>query len=149
MKTTERLNVENGLLLRQLDRLDEMAEAGTSPEVLHAVAQTIADAVQAHFETETRLFPVVRQFAGRDSDRLEAVEVRHRAMAETVRELMSAAASRERLEAFRHALRQHLEREIHFLYPLAESCVPADKLVITGNWYVEHVHERATRKRVG
>jgi hypothetical protein len=47
---------------------------------------------------------------------------------------------------FRHELRQQLEREIHVLLPLAETWLPEERLTVPRDWYVEHVHERASRR---
>lgn len=40
----------------------------------------------------------------------------------------------------------HIEKEIHVLFPLAEEAVPPQRLTPPREWQVEHVYERASRR---
>ena len=51
---------------------------------------------------------------------------------------------------FASRLKTHIESEIHFLIPLAEEWISADRLAAT-NWNVDHIceHVAAARERNG
>ena len=147
MRITERLNVENGVLLRQLDSLSELLAQQAPPEALAAVAQTIARAACAHFELEERwLYPALEDVIGPDAQRVEAMEAEQREIAGLARSIGAGSAEPETIARFGDVLREHIEKEIHALLPLAEESVPPEELTPPRDWYVEHVYERARRR---
>ena len=82
MKITERLKVEHGVFLYQLDQLEELALRDTSMDVLAAVVETIASAEDHHAMIEDQvLYPALVQanggeFALLSKARAEHVELR-------------------------------------------------------------------------
>jgi hypothetical protein len=48
---------------------------------------------------------------------------------------------------FVNVLRDHLEREIHGLFALADEWIPAERLEALVNWDEEHLYETMGRRR--
>jgi hypothetical protein len=145
MRITDRLNAENGVFLRQLDLLDELARDGSAG--VCAAAQAIARGVTAHLALqEEHLYPALKEIAAADVEQVEGLLAVHRAVALLACIVAAGEAPVPALDEFRKDLREQIEREIHVLLPLAETWLPGETLALPGDWYVEHVHERASRR---
>ena len=49
------------------------------------------------------------------------------------------------MRAYAAALREHLEREIHHLFPLAEEIISESVLSSLGNWQEDHIRQELGR----
>lgn len=146
MKITERLNVEHGVFLKQLDHLERLLREGAPRPVLAAVVQTIGAAMQPHCDIEERsLCPALAEVLGSAVSPLSIVTAKHEDIEELRRVIDSGAFDEADVDAFVRALREHMEEEIHVLFPMAEEWLPPERLVSMSNWNVEHVRERAAR----
>jgi len=144
MKLTERLNVEHGVFLRQLQHLRALLRADEPRPVLQGVAGTIAAALAAHDRLEDEiLYPLLARTLGAAYPPLAAARDEHRRIEEAVGEIQAGRFEDAELEAFIDLLGAHIENEIHLVFPLAEAWVEPDELASLGNWNVEHVVERA------
>lgn len=147
MRITERLNVEHGVFLRQLEDLDRLVRAGAPPAVLEAVVRTIHRAEKPHREIEDRLlYPALAEALGTDYQQLRRIEEEHQEIEELVRLIDSGCFYKVQVERFVEALRGHIEREIHLLLPLAEEWIPKEKLEAMCDWPVEHAYERSVER---
>jgi hypothetical protein len=54
MKITERLNVEHGVFLTMLERLEDLVQLKAPSDVLAGVAQTVLDVIEPHCRIEDR-----------------------------------------------------------------------------------------------
>ncbi|HEX6739416.1 MAG TPA: hemerythrin domain-containing protein [Vicinamibacteria bacterium] len=142
MKITDRLKVEHGVFLRQLRYLDDLLASEASKPVLAAAVETIARAEEHHTTIEDRLlYPELARVFGEDLPALRELAREH----EQVRRLMGVVRSGEfRGEDVRRliqALRVHMEREIHQIFPLVEEVLPPERLASLSSWEAEHVIE--------
>jgi hemerythrin-like domain-containing protein len=148
MKITERLKVEHGIFLHQLKALERLVRDGAAPDVVGAVVATIASAEEHHSEVEDRiLYPALEKVLGRESLPLQAVAAEHarlRALLESIEAGDRTAAA---VMAYVDALRKHLEREIHALFPMAEQVLSEEDLGRLSNWDVEHIHDELGQPR--
>jgi hemerythrin-like domain-containing protein len=143
MKLTERLNVEHGIFLRQLEHLRSMSKQGAPRPVLQAVAGNISVALAAHDRLEDEvLYPLLSRALGVAYPPLAAAQEQHRHIASALAEIVGGTFEDAELEAFIELLGRHIENEIHLVFPLVEAWVEPDELAAAGNWYVEHVLER-------
>lgn len=148
MKITERLKAEHGVFLYQLDHLQRLVRRGASPEVLQAVVETIATAEQRHSSTECQLlYPALAKAIGWEFPLVQKSKAEHEELQRLVERIRSGAFDGAVVEAFVQGLREHLEREIHDVFVLAEDMVPAEKLEAMSNWDVEHIHEVNARRQ--
>lgn len=145
MRLTERLNVEHGVFLRQLEYVRELVRVGVPHATALAATRTIAAALAAHDELEERLlYPLlVRALGGAYPPLVKAAE-EHRGIADALDAITAGRFDESRLESFLDELNAHLEHEIHVVFPLADAWIPIETLESLGNWNVEHVVERAT-----
>ena len=146
MKITERLKAEHGVFLYQLDRLEELALSRTPMDVLAAVVETIASAEEHHAMIEDRvLYPALVQANGGEFALLRKARAEHIELRRLVTRIRSGVFDEHTVCAFAGLLREHLEREIHGIFAVAEDLIPADTLERMANWDVDHLHETAGR----
>ena len=144
MKITERLKAEHGVFLYQLDWLEELATRDTPLEVLAAVVETIASAEDHHAMIEDRvLFPALVHANGGEFTLLRTAQADHVELRKLVARVRSGVFDEHTVCEFVRLLREHLEREIHGVFAVAEELIPPDALVRMANWDVDHVHEAA------
>jgi hemerythrin-like domain-containing protein len=144
MKITERLEAEHGVFLYQLDRLEELALRNTPMDVLAAVVETIASAEDHHAMIEDRvLYPALVEANGGEFPLLSQARIEHVELRRLVTRIRSRAFDEHTVCAFVGLLREHLEREIHGVFALAEELIAPDKLARMANWDVDHLHEAA------
>jgi len=146
MTITERLKAEHGVFLYQLDRLEELALANTPMEVLAAVVETIASAEDHHAMIEDRvLYPALVQANGGEFTLLRKAWAEHVELRKLVTRIRSSVFDEHTVCAFVGLLRDHLEREIHGVFALAEDLIPQETLAQMCNWDVDHLHDVAGR----
>jgi hemerythrin-like domain-containing protein len=144
MKITERLKVEHGVFLYQLARLEELALGNTPMDVLAAVVETIASAEDHHAMIEDRvLYPALVQANGGEFTLLRKARAEHVELRKLVTRIRSGVFDEHTVCAFVALLRDHLEREIHGVFALADELIPPDALAQMANWDVDHLHEAA------
>jgi hemerythrin-like domain-containing protein len=148
MKITERLKVEHGVFLHQLKALEGLVRGGAAPEAISAAVALIAAAEEHHAEVEDRiLYPALEKILGKDSRPLRAVAAEHLRLRELVGQVQRGDRTPAAVMAYVEALRKHLEREIHALFPLAEEMLSPEELGRLSNWDVEHIHDEAGAPR--
>lgn len=147
MKLTERLKAEHGVFLWQLDYLQDLIRREAPPEVLRAVAETIASAEERHSSVEDRLlYPALARAIGRDFPLLQRSRTAHDELKQLVATIRAGKVDGSTVDAFARRLREHLEREIHDVFALAEELLPEEKLAAMANWDVDHIHEANARR---
>jgi hypothetical protein len=147
MKLTERLKVEHGIFLKQLALLEELAKLGAPLAVQVAVAETIVAAEEDHSLLEGRvLYPLLEKAVGSEYGPLKQVAQDHAAIAGVVARLRGGEATQDRILELVRLLREHLEREIHGLFALAEEWIPPDRLEALCNWEEEHLYTTVGRR---
>jgi hemerythrin-like domain-containing protein len=147
MKITDRLKVEHGVFLQQLQVLKNLVALGAPKPVLAAVVETIAVAEEHHSQIEEQaLYPVLARVLGPGSSALIAVAKEHAAIRQLVAQIRSDAFEAADVTAFADTLHDHLEREIHSLFALADEWLTESQLTSMCNWNVEHVYEAAGQR---
>jgi len=147
MKLTDRLKVEHGIFLKQLAFLEGLVKMGAPTPLLAAVAETIVMAEEDHAQLESRLlYPVLEKAVGPDYAPLRKVAEDHEAIASLVGRLRGGDGSSERVLELVKLMRDHLEREIHGLFALAEEWIPAERLEALCNWEEEHLYDSVGRR---
>jgi hemerythrin-like domain-containing protein len=142
MKITDRLKVEHGVFLRQLRVLRSLVELKAPNPVLAAVVETIAFAEEQHSQIEEQaLYPVLAKVLGPGSSALFTVSREHSALRQQAAGIRGGEFDVADVVAFADLLHDHLEREIHTLFALADEWLTEDQLVSMCNWNVEHVYE--------
>jgi hemerythrin-like domain-containing protein len=145
MKLTDRLKVEHGVYLLQLRHLEELLAAQASPEAITAALSTIVMAEDHHSRLEDAvLYPQLAQRIGPDSEVLVQVRQEH----ERLHDLALAARLHGReddVAAYIMAMREHLEHEIHHLFPLADELLSEALLSSLGNWQEDHIRQELGR----
>lgn len=148
MKITERLKVEHGVFLFQLDHLERLVQGGAPPQVLKAVVGAIASAEEHHSEIEDRLlFPALEKSIGREAPLMVKAEQEHHEVKKLVDLIRSDSFDEATVTAFVELMRKHLEREIHDVFALVEDMIPAEQLVSMSNWDVDHLYEANARRK--
>jgi len=144
MKITDRLKAEHGVFLHQLDRLEDLALNNTPMDVLAAVVETIASAEEHHAMIEDRvLYPALVKANGGEFALLRKARAEHVELRRLVTRIRSGVFDEHTVCAFAGLLRDHLEREIHGIFAVAEDLIPADTLERMANWDIDHLHEAA------
>jgi len=144
MKITERLKAEHGVFLYQLDRLEELALNDTPMDVLAAVLATIASAEEHHAMIEDRvLYPALVEANGGEFALLRKARAEHVELRRLVTRVRSGVFDEHTVCAFVGLLREHLEREIHGIFALAEDLIAPDTLAQMANWDVDHLRAAA------
>lgn len=148
MKITERLKVEHGVFLFQLDHLERLVRSQAPGPILKAVVEAIASAEEHHSAIEDRLlYPALVKVIGRDSPLMKKADREHEEVQKLVDQIRSDAFDEATVTAFVTLLRKHLEREIHDIFGLADDMIPADQLVSMSNWDVEHLYEANGKRK--
>ena len=148
MRITERLKAEHGVLLFQLDHLQGLVRRGAPRAVLQAVVETIATAERHHSSIEDQLlYPALVKVIGPESPLVQKSKAAHEELWQLVERIRLGAFDAAAIEAFVTGLREHLEREIHDVFALADAMVPAEMLEAMSNWDVEHIHEVNERRQ--
>ncbi len=146
MKITERLNVEHGLLLELLDRLDALVARNASPALLAGATAMLAAAADAHCALEDTLHDTLRRSLGIEFPPLVAAAAAHREIARLSKGGDDAIPGGD-AAALSRAVRDHVEREIHLILPLAQEWLPERMLERMSDWEGEHVREHVERRR--
>jgi hypothetical protein len=147
MKLTDRLKVEHGIFLKQLAFLEGLVKLEAPPDLLAAVAETIALAEEDHSQLEGRLlYPLLEKALGADYAPLRQVAQDHAALAALVARVRAGGGDGALVLELVNLMRAHLEREIHGLFALAEEWIPADRLEALCNWEEEHLYESLGRR---
>jgi hemerythrin-like domain-containing protein len=147
MKITDRLKAEHGVFLWQLDHLQDLVRREASAEVLGAAAETIAAAEERHASVEDRLlYPALARALGREFPLLQRSSAAHHELRQLVARIRTGEFDASTVDTFAERLRDHLEREIHDVFALAEEVLSAEDLVAMANWDVDHIHEVNARR---
>jgi hemerythrin-like domain-containing protein len=142
MKITDRLKVEHGVFLRQLRYLEQLLEHDAPKAVLATVVETIAKAEEHHTMIEDRLlYPELTKVFGEDLPALRELAQEHDQVRRLVATIRSGDFDGDVVHRFLQALRVHLEREIHQVFPLVEEILSPERLASLSNWDAEHVME--------
>ena len=145
MKLTDRLRVEHGVYLLQLRHVEELLAAEAAPEALAAALSTVVVAEAHHSRLEDAvLYPELERRIGADAAPLVEVRQAH--------ERLHVLAAQARLSAspadvrvFVDALREHMEQEIHHVFPLIEELISEELLSSLGNWQEDHIRHELGR----
>ena len=141
MKLTDRLKVEHGVFLKQLAFLEGLVKLDAPSRLLAVVAETIVMAEEDHSQLEGRiLYPELEKAVGKDSPGLRQVAEDHAAIAAIVKRVRAGENDAKTILEFVRVMRDHLEREIHGLFALAEESIPAERLEKLSNWEEEHAN---------
>jgi hemerythrin-like domain-containing protein len=142
MKITDRLKVEHGVFLRQLRYVDDLLADAASKPVLAAAVETIARAEEHHTAIEDRLlYPELARVFGEDLPALRDLAREHEQVRRLVAVVRSGDFGVEDVRRLVQALRVHMEREIHQIFPLVEEVLPPERLAALSSWDAEHVVE--------
>jgi hemerythrin-like domain-containing protein len=149
MKITDRLKVEHGVFLQQLRVLRSLVEVKAPNPVLAAVVETIAVAEEQHSQIEEQaLYPALAKVLGPSSSVLVTVAGEHAALRQRLVKIRGGVFDLADVTDFADVLHDHLEREIHTLFALADEWLTDAQLVSMCNWNVEHVYDAAGRRAV-
>jgi len=148
MKLTDRLKVEHGVFLKQLAFLESLVKLGAPGPVLGVVAETIVTAEEDHSQLEGRvLYPELEKALGSDYGPLKQIAQDHADLAALVARIRGGAVDATLVMELVNVLREHLEREIHGMFALAEEWIPAERLEALVNWEEEHLYESMGRRK--
>lgn len=146
MTITERLKAEHGILLILLDHLDDVLRRRTGREALQATVDAIAAAEEGHAVIEDKLlFGILAESLSPECHTLTLLQDDHRHIGHIGQQIRLGAFDEDMVRGYSSRLRQHIERETHYFFPLVEELVPEDTLAGFGNWDEEHVL-RAVRR---
>ena len=149
MRITDRLKVEHGVFLQQLRVLRSLAASKAPNPILAAVVETIVVAEEHHSQIEERaLYPALAKVLGPGSPGLVTVAGEHAALRQRVARIRGGEFESADVIAFADTLENHLEREIHTLFALADEWLTEEQLVSMCNWNVEHVYDAAGQRAV-
>jgi len=149
MKITDRLKVEHGVFLQQLRVLRSLVDVRAPNPILAAVVETIAVAEEQHSQIEEQaLYPALAKVLGRGSSVLVTVAGEHAALRQRVAKIRGGTFDLADVTDFADVLDDHLEREIHTLFALADEWLTEAQLVSMCNWNVEHVYDAAGQRAV-
>lgn len=130
MKVTECLNAEHDVFLLQLSVLEQMLESGASTDEVRASALTLAAAVERHRDLEEELlYPAILRAFGQDFPPMRVMEAEHKEIERCIIALRDRTG-----DASVHArglisvLRDHIQKEVQVLFPMAQSRIPAADL---------------------
>src|SRR5262245_55273108 len=144
MKITDRLKVEHGVFLVQLRHLEQMVAARAPAAALAAAVETIARAEAHHSALEDRLlYPALAQKVGEDAAPLRRIKADHQQIQEQLEAIRLGEADAQKASELVHTLRDHMEREIHEVFVLAERVIPEPELHSMCNWDVQHIFEES------
>ncbi len=142
MKVTDRLKVEHGIFLRQLRYLEQLLSLHAPKPALATAVETICRAEEQHAALEDRvLYPELTKLLGADHPALLRLGEDHGAIRRMLGLIRSGDVEEESIRSLVHLLRDHMEREIHQIFPLAEELLSEETLSTLSNWNAEHVRE--------
>ena len=146
MKITERLKAEHGILLILLDHLDDVLRRRAGREAMQATVDAIAAAEEEHALLEDKLlFGLLAESLHPECPTLTALQEDHRHIGHIAQQVRLGAFDEEMVRGYSSRLRQHIERETHYFFPLVEELVAEDALATLGNWDEEHVLRQVRR----
>jgi hemerythrin-like domain-containing protein len=146
MKITERLKAEHGVLLILLDHLDRLLNQRAGRETLQATVDAISTAEEEHGRIEDRLlFGLLAESLRPEHPALLALREDHRQIKYLARQICLGVFDEEMVRAYSRRLREHIERETHYFFPLVEELISEVALTRFGNWDEEHVLREARR----
>ena len=147
MKITDRLKVEHGVFLKQLAFLEGLVKLDAPSRLLAVVAEAIVMAEEDHSQIEGRiLYPELEKAVGKESSALRQVAEDHTAIAAVVKRVRAGENDPKTILEFVRLMREHLEREIHGMFALAEEFIPTERLEKLSNWEEELVYESVGRR---
>ena len=142
MKITDRLKVEHGVFLRQLRYLEHLLEYDAPSAALAVAVETISRAEEHHTTIEDRLlYPALTKVLGEDFPPWRELEDDHKHIRQLVGKIRSGDFDGDTVHRLVQALRVHMEREIHQVFPLVEEILSEERLIALSNWDTEHVLE--------
>lgn len=144
MKITDRLKVEHGIFLVQLRHLEQMVATRAPSAALAAAIETIARAETHHAALEDRLlYPALAEKVGADAQPLRGIKADHQRIQEQLDAIRAGQADAQNTTELVRTLRDHMEREIHEVFVLAERVIPEPALHSMCNWDVQHIFEES------
>ena len=144
MKITDRLKVEHGVFLVQLRHLEQMVAKRAPAAALAAAIETIAQAEAHHSALEDRLlYPAMAEKVGPDAAPLLRIKSDHQQIQEQLDAIRAGGADAQKTTELVKTLRDHMEREIHDVFVLAERVIPEAALSSMCNWDVQHIFEES------
>jgi hemerythrin-like domain-containing protein len=144
MKITDRLKVEHGVFLVQLKHLEQMVIARAPAAALTAVIETIAEAEAHHSALEDRLlYPALAAKLGPDCLPLRNIMADHQRIQQQLAGIRAGEPDPQATMELVTTLRDHMEREIHEIFVLAEDVLPEAALHSMCNWDVQHIYEES------
>lgn len=144
MKITERLKVEHGIFLRQLHHVEVLLKRHAEPAELAAAVDVIAAADEYHAAIEDIVvYPALAEVLGADADPLRKMAADHARVKDLVETIRSGAFDEATVSTYVNTFRDHMEREIHRIFPLVDEAVPEERLAEASRWDVEHVFDEA------
>jgi hemerythrin-like domain-containing protein len=147
LRITDRLKVEHGVFLEQLRYIESLVESQASSDVLVAVIEGLGRVLDHHDQIEDkRLYPALAKALGQPHEALEKVDAEHVELRAQGARLRAGAVDAEAVKAWAQALRNHLESEIHMVFPLAEQYLSGPTLASLANWDEEHVYMSAGKR---
>ena len=145
MKLTDRLRVEHGVYLLQLRHVEELLKCEAAPEAVAAALSTIVVAEDHHSRLEDAvLYPELERLVGAAAPPLVEVRQTH-ARLQVLATQARLSASPADVRAFVNALREHMEQEIHHVFPLIEELISEELLASLGNWQEDHIRHELGR----
>ena len=130
MTVTECLNAEHDVFLLQLCVLERMLEERLSADDVRACALMLAAAVERHRDVEEELlYPEILRRFGQDFPPMRVMEAEHKEIERCVVGLRDRTGNAADLaRRFVAVLRDHIQKEMQVLFPMAESRIPAAEL---------------------
>jgi hemerythrin-like domain-containing protein len=144
MKLTDRLKVEHGIFLAQLRQLEQMVAVRAPAAALAGAIETIARAELQHSALEDRLlYPALARKVGTDAAPLRTIKADHERIQQQLDAIRAGGPDPEKTSEFVRTLRDHMEREIHEVFVLAERVLPEEELHSMCNWDIQHIFEES------
>jgi hemerythrin-like domain-containing protein len=129
MKITDALNAEHAVFLTQLGVLERMVGGGAPAGEIAACVLALAEAVEIHRKAEEDLlYPAILRVFGADFPPMRVMEAEHAQIERCVAAVRERRDVAESAGALVDVLRQHIDKEIHVLFPMAESRLSAAEL---------------------
>ena len=144
MKITDRLKVEHGVFLVQLRRLERMVAERAPAAALAGAIESIAAAEAHHSALEDRLlYPALAGKLGSEFPALRIITADHQRIQQLLTRIRAGEPDAQTTLELVSTLRDHMEREIHEIFVLAEDVLPEADLHSMCNWDVQHIYEES------
>ena len=144
MKITDRLKVEHGVFLLQLDVLEKLLDDEAPLPVLKAVVETIAAAEERHAQVEERvLWPAVERALGIQFPPLVESRQAHARLSALVESIRKGDFDGALVLQLVVRMREHLEDEIHGAFRVIDDLLTDEQLNGLDEWDAEHVYATA------